>query len=163
MVRQCDVCSVEYLAKRRNSRFCSDRCRKRAQRGAATVTSQANVVEVAPEEPSPLVATVISESEAAGQLNSSLDQQAVLLAGRIGAPFDTGSSVAALSKELRAVMAKALEGAQLGAGPLVQLRARRLSKLGLMPRSSAMTAPGNSLSAARSVMTPMLPCRACNA
>jgi hypothetical protein len=52
-------------------------------------------------------------------------------ARRIGAPFDTGSSVAAVSKELRAVMAKALEDAH-GADPLDQLRARRLSKLGVM-------------------------------
>jgi hypothetical protein len=61
-----------------------------------------------------------------------LGQQAILLAGRIGAPFDTGSSVAAVSKELRAVMVKALEHAEVGADPLDQLRARRLSKLGVM-------------------------------
>ena len=101
MVRQCDVCSVEYIAKRRSSRFCSDRCRKRSQRGVATLAGHAKVVELASEDPSPLVVTVIGELEAAGRLNSSLGQQAVLLAGRIGVPFDTGSSVAALSKELR--------------------------------------------------------------
>ena len=56
----------------------------------------------------------------------------MLLAGRFGVSFDTGSSVAALSKELRAVTAKALEGAQLGADPVDQLRTRRLGKLGLM-------------------------------
>src|SRR5688500_13133780 len=131
MVRQCDVCSVEYLAKRRSSRFCSDRCRKRANRGAATLAGHAKVVEPAPEEPSALLLAITSELKAAGRLNSSLGQQAILLAGRIGAPFDTGSAVAAVSKELRAVMAKALEDAQPVADPLDQLRARRLSKLRL--------------------------------
>jgi hypothetical protein len=48
---------------------------------------------------------------------------------RIGAPFNTGGSVAAMSKELRTVMAKAVEDAQVGADPLDQLRARRLQKL----------------------------------
>jgi hypothetical protein len=28
MVRQCDVCSANYFARRRNSRYCPDRCRK---------------------------------------------------------------------------------------------------------------------------------------
>src|SRR5687768_2076422 len=132
MVRQCDLCSAEYLAKRRNSRFCSDRCRKRANRGAAMLAGHAKVVELAPEEPSALLLAITSELEAAGRLNSSLGQQAILLAERIGAPFDTGSSIAAVSKELRAVMAKAVEDAQLGADPLDQLRAGRLSKLGVM-------------------------------
>jgi hypothetical protein len=94
MVRQCDVCSAEYLAKRQSSRFCSDRCRKRANRGAAALAGHPTVVEVAPEEPSALVLAVTSELEAAGRLYSSLGQQAILLAARIGAPFDTGSSVA---------------------------------------------------------------------
>jgi hypothetical protein len=106
MVRQCDVCS-------------------RAQRGAATLGSHAKVLELAPEEPSALVLAITSELKAAGRLNSSLGQQAELLAGRIGVPFDTGSSVAAVSKELRQIMAKALEDAQVGVDPLDQLRARR--------------------------------------
>ena len=129
MERLCDVCGAQYVAKRRTSRYCSPRCRMRASRGAVSASS---VVDLAPGAPSQLVVTVRRELQAAGRLNSSLGQQAILLAGRIGVPFVTGSSLAALSKELRAVMAKALEDAQLGADPLDQLRARRLSKLGGM-------------------------------
>jgi hypothetical protein len=67
MVRQCDVCSAEYLAKRRSSRFCSDRCRKRANRGAATLAGHANVVELARQEPSALLLAITSELELAGR------------------------------------------------------------------------------------------------
>jgi hypothetical protein len=67
-----------------------------------------------------------------------LGQQAILLAGRVDALFDTGNSVAALSKELRVVMAKALDDVQVGADPLDQLRARRLSKLGRIDQGDRM-------------------------
>jgi hypothetical protein len=125
MMRQCDACSAEYLAKRRSSRFCSGRCRKKAHGGAATLAGHAKVLELAPDEPSALLLAITSELAAAGRLNSSLGRQAILLAGRIGAPADTGSSVAAVSKELRAVMAKALDDAEAGVDPLDELRARR--------------------------------------
>jgi hypothetical protein len=132
MVCQCDVCSAEYLAKRRSSRFCSDRCRKRAQRGAATLTGHARVVELAREEPSALIVTVSSELQATGRLNSSPWSAGCLAGcpdrcavrhwqlGRCsvkGAPGGHGHG---------------LEDAQLGADPFDQLRARRLRKLGLM-------------------------------
>lgn len=38
MVRQCDVCSANYFARRRNSRYCPDRCRKRTQRSGVPLT-----------------------------------------------------------------------------------------------------------------------------
>ena len=109
MERLCDVCDAQYVARRRTSRYCSPRCRMRSnpshthdqlrlRPGSSSTTLDAE--------------TTPRELEAAGRLNSSLGQQAILLAGRIGAPFDTGSSVAAVSRELRAVIAKALEDAQ---------------------------------------------------
>jgi hypothetical protein len=42
--------------------------------------------------------------------------------------FDTGGGLAALSKELRAVMAAALLNAAVAANPLDELRARRDAK-----------------------------------
>ena len=98
MERLCDVCDAQYVARRRTSRYCSPRCRMRAnpshthdqlrwRPGSSSTTLDSE--------------TTPRELEAAGRLNSSLGQQAILLAGRIGAPFDTGSSVAAVSRELR--------------------------------------------------------------
>src|SRR5687767_1508881 len=121
MVRQCDVCSVEYLAKRRSSRFCSDRCRKRANRGAATLTGHAKVFEL-DTQPAPLVVAVKTELDQAGRLFSSIGCQAVLLAERLSAvSYDTGSSTAALSKELRVTIERALKDVVIEDDPLDEL------------------------------------------
>jgi hypothetical protein len=127
MVRHCDVCSAEYVAKRRSSRFCSDRCRKRANRGV--LTGHAKVLELQME-PSPLVAAVEAELRDAGRLGSSVGQQALHLAIRMTtSAFDTGSSVAALNKELTVTMQRALKDVIIGVGPLDELRVRRARKL----------------------------------
>jgi len=59
-----------------------------------------------------------------------LGQMALLFAERM-CEFDTGSGTAALSKELRAVMAAAVQGAPAAADPVDELRARRDRKRGL--------------------------------
>jgi hypothetical protein len=53
-----------------------------------------------------------------------LGQQAMVLANRIVIEV-SGSSMAALSKELRAVMVEALDGVSAAVNPLDELRARR--------------------------------------
>jgi hypothetical protein len=127
MVRHCDVYSAEYVAKRRSSRFSSDRCRKRANRGA--LPGHAKVLELQME-PSPLVAAVEAELRDAGRLGSSVGQQALHLAIRMTtSSFDTGSSVAALNKELTVTMQRALKDVIIGVGPLDELRVRRARKL----------------------------------
>jgi hypothetical protein len=50
---------------------------------------------------------------------------ALQLARRIEAPGESGSGMAALSKELRAVMADVVKDAATGPDPLDELRARR--------------------------------------
>jgi hypothetical protein len=39
MERPCDVCETTYAAKRTSSRYCSERCKKRAQRAPVTQRS----------------------------------------------------------------------------------------------------------------------------
>jgi hypothetical protein len=85
MERLCDVCGAQYVAKRRTSRYCSPRCRMRARRGSI-VPTLTKLHQGLAEPPAALVEAVTVELEAAGRLNSSLGQQAILLAGRIGAP-----------------------------------------------------------------------------
>ena len=81
-------------------------------------------------EPSPLVAAVEAELRDAGRLGSSVGQQALHLAIRMTtSAFDTGSSVAALNKELTVTMQRALKDVIIGAGPLDELRVRRARKL----------------------------------
>jgi hypothetical protein len=137
MKRQCEVCSTGYLAKRRNSRYCGGRCQKRAQRGGLSAPRKVRVLRPPPDEPSALVLVVERELSEAGRLNSALGQQALLLAGRISAgTYDTGSAIASMSRELTAVMARALDGAHRGDDPLDELKRRRIrqSPWGLTPR-----------------------------
>jgi hypothetical protein len=117
MQRNCDVCGRSYAAKRSTSKFCSDTCRQRAARAPG-----------APEaSESGLVAVITRDLKAAGRLETAAGQQALILAGRLGWPMDSGSSQAALSRALTEVLAVALDGAA-AADPLDELRARRAAK-----------------------------------
>ncbi len=68
------------------------------------------------------------ELAAAGRLDTALGQQALALAVKLSSPFDTGSAMAAVSRELRAVREEALRGAEQVADPLDELRLRRDAK-----------------------------------
>jgi hypothetical protein len=68
--------------------------------------------------PSALVEAVTAELEAAGKLRTSFGAMAVFVAQRISAAgYDTGSAIAALSKELREVMAQGTRGCAAGRCP----------------------------------------------
>lgn len=124
--RNCDVCSKVYEAKRASSRYCSDLCRKRAQR-APQVSAVVPVVSL------PVSVTVggiveatLRELESADMVGSSLGQAALILAYRLdGGSFDTGSSVAALVREHRVAVAAAVDSGRVAADPLDELAKRR--------------------------------------
>lgn len=124
MTRSCDCCGREYEAKRSTSRYCSDVCRMRIKRGPNS--PRLTVVEsTEPRTPGSLLGSVMVELEAAGVLDTGAGRLAVKLATRIDDPNsnDSGSAVAALSRELRAVMAEAVTGRSTGsANPLDRLR-----------------------------------------
>ncbi len=109
MKRTCESCGGPYEAVRATARFCSERCRKRAQRGHV-IDLPAPVVSGAPD--TALSARVAAELTEAGRLDTSLGQGALVLARRIEEGRDTGTAVAALMRELRAVLGEALKGAQ---------------------------------------------------
>jgi hypothetical protein len=75
-----------------------------------------------------LVGTTERALRDAKRFDTVLGQQALVIAGQIAAGGQTGPAIAALSKELRAVMAEALEGAAAAADPLDEIRARRERK-----------------------------------
>lgn len=128
MQRECDVCGVTYEAKRKTSRYCSTKCRTRASRTRADGGVVASLVVPPSPRVGGLVPALTEELDAAGKLDSTLGQQALELARSIEAGRETGSGVAALSKELRAVMAEALSDVVQAADPLDELRARRDAK-----------------------------------
>ena len=134
MERSCDVCRVSYEAERSTSKFCSADCRKRSARGSitpplSTVDAVAGDVDEVGARVPTLVSTTRSELTAAGRLNSSLGQAAMLLARRLESEeVDTGSSIAALVREHRAALAEATAGAVVVADPLDQMSAARFAR-----------------------------------
>ena len=125
MKRACDVCGREYEAKRSTSRFCGSSCRARNTKNPATP------VAVVKGEPDPLVTATAAELDAAGQLETVRGRQALALAAQMTSGSDTGSSVAALSKEFRAVMDEIRSLVPAKADPMDQLRQRRERKAGV--------------------------------
>ncbi len=116
MNRECDACGTEYEAQRKTSRYCSTRCRMRASR-----RPEAPVAAEMPESGG-LLEALRRELVEAGRLETALGQQAMALAVKLGSPSDTGSAMAAVSRELRAVREEALRGAGQDASPLSRAR-----------------------------------------
>ena len=81
-----------------------------------------------PDDVPPLVAATRRELQAADRLDSVAGQQALKLAERMYGLFDTGSAIAALSRELRAAMAEALKDAPRAGDSLDELAERRRRK-----------------------------------
>ena len=119
MVRPCDSCRKPYTAKRPNSRFCCESCRKRKSRAP-----KPPVAVLVPAE-GELTVVTRSELEAAGRVGSAVGQAALLIAKHLDAGAETGSSVAALVREHRATLGEALRGVKVAGDPLDELRALR--------------------------------------
>lgn len=123
MLRNCDNCANEYEARSSRSRFCSDSCRVNNSRKSAPPDDD-------DEGGNSLVGAIRAELVAAGKLNTSLGQLALVLARRIGSET---TGVAALSKELSRVTAAAVGSAASGADAaegdyIDELRKRRDAK-----------------------------------
>jgi len=119
MDAQCASCGGTFEAQRSSAKYCGQTCRKRGSRRGEVATLPPA------DEPVGLVAATLAELQAAGRADTALGQQALALAERVNNPRDTGSAIAALSRELRAVMVEALKGVEVAADPLDELRARR--------------------------------------
>lgn len=138
MKRACDGCGQQYEAHRVTSRYCGSTCRTRASRaGVSTPRPAAVPVPVAsteapapdrlPIDPADIIlsatARTIRDLEAAGRLDTSLGQVAVILAQRLDASHrDTGSAVASLARQHSAQMEKALAGANRASSPVEKAR-----------------------------------------
>ncbi len=121
-MRTCAACGGSLEGRPGKTRFCDPTCRKRGSRRPETP--------VAAEAPDSggLFEALRRELAEAGRLETALGQQAIALAVKLSSPFDTGSAMAAVSRELRAVREEALRGAEQVADPLDELRLRRDAK-----------------------------------
>lgn len=132
----CVVCEATFMAQRSTARFCSERCKKRAQRSPGGVdgplTSPSPSVEpatyMAPQDGARggVYGATFAELSAAGRTTTSLGQVALALAERLDdGSGETGSSLASVAREWRAVLAVAVQGAVKISDPVDELQARR--------------------------------------
>lgn len=122
MQRECAVCSKPFEAQRPQAKYCGSTCRTRATRGGMAKPKPPQLVQTPS---SGLVDAVRAELEATGRLGTIAGQHAMELATRIVSAPGMNTGVAALSKQLQAVLADALRGANVAADPLDELRKRR--------------------------------------
>jgi hypothetical protein len=133
--RACDHCGTEYLAKRSASKFCSDRCRKRASRAPAPVVPlkpprksrvKKSEPDATPEESTTsVVRAVLTEH---GRLLTPQGMAALRIAERLDSPAETGAAIATLSTKLGEALDRALDGVHLAADSVDELRARRAKR-----------------------------------
>ena len=123
----CLICDKPFRANRPQAKYCGDTCRKRAQRGVPALRQVKAPISAVYTEGGDLVSAVTAELEVAGRRSSALGIQAILPARYV--QEDNGTASVALSRELRAVMAAALQNAPTGeVDPLDELKARRDAK-----------------------------------
>lgn len=108
METTCESCEAVFEAKRSTARFCSITCRSRAAR-AQKASAEPTPVPPAVDDATGLVGSVRDELVKAGRDQTFYGQLALQLAGRLADRDESG--ISSLSKELRTVMAAALEGA----------------------------------------------------
>lgn len=125
-LRPCDSCRTSYDAKRPSSRFCSERCRKRAQRGHVAPLI---ATPVADEAPAGLRAATLADLSLVGREETSIGVAALALAGRIDSGQDTGSGLASLARQWQALMVQALDGAK-ATSHVDDLREKRAARRG---------------------------------
>lgn len=124
MQRKCDRCGKSFVGQRSTAKYCSASCRSLASqtrvRGREVVQLPAPV----PASSSGVVAAVEAELLAAGKLSSYGGQLAMRLAHRLDvSTADTGSALAAVSKELDRVMVALLSDVRKEPDALDEIRA----------------------------------------
>lgn len=113
------ICGTVFQARSAKARYCSDRCRKRKGKADALVVDlPANAPAPAPDRAGPVEAATYDALVAADRLKTPMGQTALALARRVDSPgLDTGSALAAVARQLEAVLATATKGAAAATGP----------------------------------------------
>jgi len=110
------TCGTTFQAKNPRARYCSDRCRKRRQRGGLVVELPA--APVVEHELGAVAAATQRELEQAGRFDSALGQACMAMARRLDLPgVDTGSALAAVAARLEGLLTSATRGAGKATSP----------------------------------------------
>ena len=110
------TCGAVFQARSSRARYCSDRCRKRRQRGGGVVQQ----LPLTPDTPEfgPVATTTMRDLAAVDRLDTPLGWSCVQLARRLDSPgMDTGSAMAAVAARLEATLASATRGLGRASSP----------------------------------------------
>lgn len=118
----CGGCGKPFEAKRSTAKFCGATCRKRASRRGPALTVVDQGEQQQPDDETPpappavvdLVGVYRSALTEVDRLDTPLGQHVLVLAAKMVSAFETGSGVAALSRQLDAVFDKAMKGVTRG-------------------------------------------------
>lgn len=119
----CNQCGEPFEAKRSTAKYCGGRCRQQARRRATPAEAAA----AAPNLPR-IVELVTQELESLKKTDTVLGAQALELALRMTSMRDTGSAIAALSRELDRVMLRLRSGVAKQEDEVASARRRRDEK-----------------------------------
>ena len=127
MVITCVSCGSSFDAKNARAKYCSERCRKRVQRGGKVLGLPAGgraddgLARPSPSEGErlgPVAAATHAALTEADRVGTPLGAAALALAARLDQPgTDTGSAVAALARQLEATLESATRGAGSASAP----------------------------------------------
>jgi hypothetical protein len=123
MVITCVSCGSSFDAKNARAKYCSERCRKRVQRGGKVLELRADDGPARPSPPDgerlgPVATATHAALTEAERLATPLGAAALALAARLDQPgTDTGSAVAALARQLEATLESATRGAGSASAP----------------------------------------------
>lgn len=117
----CGGCGKPFEAKRSTAKYCGPTCRKRASRRGPALAVVDNDQGEQPDDgqaPAPRDGDLVGVYRAAlvevDRLDTPLGQHVLVLARKMMSAFETGSGVAALSRQLDVVFEKAMSGVSRG-------------------------------------------------
>lgn len=120
--RKCDLCGVSYVAKSKQSKFCTPACRQRKHAG---MPPRHRPQPAAAEPSNRVTAETTATLTALGKLNTPEGQAVLVLAAKIDAAIDPLSAITAATKQLGDTLANLRREAPAEADPLDELRKRR--------------------------------------
>ncbi len=128
----CAHCGASFSGKRRTAKYCSTKCRKDANNARRRTTQpasehEAQAAEVADLRGQGLMESVRAELTSLNKLGTTLGAQALAVAEQMAAGGETGSAMAALSRELRSIMVLASRGGE-SADSVDELKKKRDEK-----------------------------------
>lgn len=125
-MRACEACGREFEVRSSRHRFCSGTCRTRGRRGAKVVALDGDGGQDAGVS---LEEATRRQLAPVGRESSPSGVNALLLARRLDEGGDTGSAIAALSRQHLAALEAALEDVKVEGDPVDELRHRRERRL----------------------------------